>query len=97
MDENFLQLKDTIQLHGKSLMGVGKMARPGEVSAAKTDDLSLIAGSSLWKKGTGSHGLASLLHMCSMAQMCVPTGKEEKRREGWEAREERKPHRSLVK
>lgn len=86
MDENFLQLKDTIQLHGKSLMGVGEMARPGEVSTAKTNDLSLIPGPSLWKKGTGSHRLASLFHMCSMAQMCVPIDKEEKRRGGTEER-----------
>ena len=80
MDENFLQLKDTIQLHGKSLMGVGEMAQPGEVSAAKTHDLSLILGPAQWTKGTGSHRLSSLLNMCSKAQMCVPIDKEEKRR-----------------
>lgn len=51
MDENFLQLKDTIQLHGKSLMGVGEMAQPGEVSAAKTHDLSLILGTRTVEEG----------------------------------------------
>lgn len=85
MDKNFLQLKDTIQLHGKRLMGFGEMARPGEVSAAKTDDLSLILGTRTMEEGNWlPQALLSPPHVFYGTNMCA--NRQRRKKEGRDGR-----------